>query len=291
MISSQIYYVTGASKGIGKKLVERLLLNGDKVVATSRDKKQLNELFGQDNENFLALQVDLANEESVKKSVEQSVQHFGTLDIIVNNAGYGFVGSVEESTNEQVKENFDINFYGTLNVIRHALPILRTKRQGLFINVSSLCAFYGFAGCGIYSATKAAVDLLTESLQQELIPFNVKAITINPGYFRTEFIGAIKKPSYTIEDYKQLNDNQTKHDETMHNNQRGDPNKLVDVVFEIVKRNGQGIALPQHIYIGVDSNEVALAKAKQIQKEIEEWSFITTKTDFDTVAAATTTPQ
>ncbi|EGG19366.1 Oxidoreductase [Cavenderia fasciculata] len=284
MISSQIYYVTGASKGIGKTLVERLLLNGDKVVATSRDKKQLNELFGQDNENFLALKVDLANEESVKKSVEQSVQHFGTLDIIVNNAGYAYIGSIEESTNEMIKENFDINFYGTVNVIRHALPILRTKRQGLFINVSSLCAFYGFAGCGIYSATKAAVDLLTESLQQELIPFNVKAITINPGAFRTEFIGTIQPPANFIQDYKPLNESQIKINETLHNNQRGDPNKLVDVVFEIVKRNGQGIALPQHIYIGTDCTDTVLAKAKQIQKEIEEWSFITTKTDFDTVA-------
>ncbi|EGG24290.1 short-chain oxidoreductase [Cavenderia fasciculata] len=277
-----VFYVTGASKGIGKVLVQKIIAQGDKVAATSRDKKQLTDIFGQDSEQFLSLAVELATEESVKQSIQDTVKHFGTIDVIINNAGYAATGVIETIADRHIRDNFDINVFGVFNVLRYGVPILRNKKSGLIINISSVGGTIGFQGFGAYCATKFAVNGLTETLAAELKSSNVKVTSVEPGYFRTDFIGNAKEnpeeAGAPIEEYKPIYDFIHHHNVGIHGKQRGDPSKLADILVGLARHQGD---LPTHLYVGADSNEYALAKLKQQVADLEKWQSITSKTDFD----------
>lgn len=279
MSNNKIWFVTGASKGMGLTLVKKLLEQGYKVAATSRTKADLEKAVGA-HANFLPLHLNLSDEQDVKKAISSTIETFGGLDVVVNNAGYGQVGFVEEVSDELARKNFEANVFGTLNVIRQVLPQLRKQRSGHIINFSSIGGFYGFAGGGIYGATKFAVDGLSESLAQEVQPFGIHVTAIKPGYFRTNFLstGSISGTTTNlIDDYKVMREGQEAFLKDFDQNQPGDPEKAMDVLIQVTKSKNP----PVHLFLGKDAYEVANNKITTIQKDIGDWESFGTSTDFN----------
>jgi NAD(P)-dependent dehydrogenase (short-subunit alcohol dehydrogenase family) len=188
MSNQKVWFITGASKGMGLETVTAVLKNGDKVAATSRNLKELIDQIGDQNDHFLPLQVDITNNEEVKKAIETTVATFGKIDVVVNNAGYYLVGSIEEISDEEFRKTIDVNLFGTVNVIRNVMPFLRQQKSGHILNIASNMGYIGYANTGSYNAAKFAVIGLSEALAQEAKPFNIKVIAIAPGMFRTHFM-------------------------------------------------------------------------------------------------------
>lgn len=277
--NQKVWYVTGASKGLGLSLVKRLLNEGYSVAATSRSLTDLEKAVGS-HANFLPLTVDLLNEESVADSVSKTINRFGSLDVVVNNAGYGMLGAVEELTDAESRQNFDVNVFGSLNVIRQAMPQLRKQQSGHIFNIASIGGFTGdFPGFGIYCATKFAVHGFTESLNAEAKAFGIHATVVSPGYFRTNFLesSSLVTPKNAINEYQSVRDVQALHEKDINNNQPGDPDKAAAVMIEVA-------AMPQppvHLFLGPDAYNLADAKIQSLQKDMEALRHSATATNFD----------
>lgn len=184
---NKTWFITGTSQGIGLVLVKQLLAKGFNVVATARNAESLKEAVGFTTAQFLPLQVNLIDEESVKEAVKSAISKFGSIDYLVNNAGYGLIGGIEESSDAEVRANFDVNVFGLLNVTRAILPHMRAAKFGHVINLSSVFGLLAGAGWGIYCSTKFAVEAISEALSQEVKSFGINVTIIEPGYVRTNF--------------------------------------------------------------------------------------------------------
>ena len=275
----KVWYITGASKGLGLSLVKQLLTAGHKVAATSRNIDDLKKAVGEDLPNFLPLPVNLKEETSVKASVDLTVATFGKLDVVVNNAGYGLVGSLEELSDKESRENFEVNVFGTLNVIRMAMPYLRAQESGHIFNIASIGGFYGdFPGFGIYCATKFAVNGLTESLAAEVKSFGVKVTVVEPGYFRTNFLtsGSLGLPQNEIAEYKEVREMLNAHQFDINGNQPGDPEKAAEALIRISEEANP----PLNLFLGQDAYDLAQAKIESITGDLETWKQLTISTGF-----------
>lgn len=279
MSNKKVWFVTGASKGLGLSLVKKLLNEGYRVAATSRNLADLTEAVGTDNPSFLPLAVDLPNEKSVQEAIAKTTETFGRLDVVVNNAGYGLIGGLEELTDAEARANFEVNVFGSLNVIRQALPVLREQGSGHFLNVSSIGGFTGmFPGFGIYCATKFAVQGFTESLAQEIKPLGLKATVVSPGYFRTSFLtsDSLRTPAHTIDAYEAVRSSMTFHQSQMDGNQQGDPDKAADVMIKVAESENP----PLHLFLGQDAYDIAYQKIDAVKSDLENWKALTTATGF-----------
>lgn len=279
MTHTKVWFITGASKGLGLSLVQQLLAQGYCVAATSRNKEELVKAVG-DHDDFLPLSVDINSEASVQKAIDQTVEHFGQIDIVVNNAGYGLTGSLEELTDAEARKNFDVNVFGTLNVIRKVMPYLRAQQSGHIFNISSIGGFIGtFPGFGIYCATKFAVEGLTESLSTEIKDFGIKATVVAPGYFRTEFLSAssLNVPQNPIEAYTAVRESQAFHQNIMAGNQLGDPDKAALAMIQVAESENP----PLHLFLGSDAYELAYNKINSVRQELEDWKAVTVSTAFE----------
>jgi NAD(P)-dependent dehydrogenase (short-subunit alcohol dehydrogenase family) len=279
MEARQVWLVTGASKGIGLTLVKKLLKNGYYVVATTRNTKFLIDEIGQISETFLPLEVDLTDNNNVKTAIQKSIAHFGKIDVVVNNAGYGQTGTLEELTDEEARKNFDVNVFGTLNVIRNVMPHLRNQKSGTIFNISSAGGFFGsFAGWGIYCSTKFAMAGFTEALSEEVKEFGIKVSVVYPGYFRTDFLSqdSLILPKQPIQDYETARQSEKLHLDRINGNQPNDPEKAADVLIAISKEKNP----PVHLLLGKDSSEMLQNKIDTITKDVEQWKEYTLSTSF-----------
>jgi NAD(P)-dependent dehydrogenase (short-subunit alcohol dehydrogenase family) len=278
-MNKKIWYVTGASKGLGLILVKTLLNAGYRVAATSRNINELQQAVGVNSDAFLPLAVDLINEKSVEKSIQDTIARFGAIDVVVNNAGYGLIGSLEELSDKEVRQNFDVNVFGVLNVIRKALPHLRKQRSGHIFNIASIAGFTGaFPGFGSYTATKFAMHGFSESLAAEIKPFGIKVSIVSPGYFRTEFLaGSLAVPTNEIEEYKLVRETQQAHTQSINHNQAGDPAKAATVMIEIAEQKQP----PLHVFLGKDAYQLADAKIKTVEQDMTSVKELATSTDID----------
>ena len=193
-MSSKVWFITGASRGFGRVWTQAALERGDRVVATARDAKSLDDMVEMYGDAVLALPLDVTNREAVFDAVNQAHQHFKRLDVVLCNAGYGYMGAIEELDPEQVRANFETNVFGTLSVIQAALPILRQSGSGHFLTLSSIGGIIGFPTGGSYTASKFAIEAMSEALAGEVAPFGVKVTIIEPGHFSTEFRSSVKSP-------------------------------------------------------------------------------------------------
>jgi NAD(P)-dependent dehydrogenase (short-subunit alcohol dehydrogenase family) len=278
MENQKVWFVTGASKGLGLTLVKKLLSNGNGVAATSRSLTDLQKAVG-DHPNFLPLSVNLTDENSVETAVRETISRFGRIDVVVNNAGYGMLGALEELSDQEARANFDINVFGALNIIRKVLPQLRKQESGHIFNISSIGGFTGnFPGFGIYCATKFAVSGFTESLAAEVKSFGIKATVVEPGYFRTDFLssGSLAVPKSVIEDYKEVRESQDAHQNHINNEQPGDPEKGVDVIIATAASENP----PLHLFLGADAYQLAEDKIAAIQQDLANWKALATNTHF-----------
>ncbi|MFS0604912.1 SDR family oxidoreductase [Peribacillus frigoritolerans] len=279
MTQNNVWFVTGASKGLGLALVKKLLEQDYKVAATSRTVEDLKKAVGL-HDNFLPLQLNLLDESDIKKAINSAVEHFGRLDVVVNNAGYGQVGPFEETSDEQARKNFDVNVFGTFNVIRNSLPQLRKQKSGHIFNISSVGGYYGYPASSIYASTKFAVDGMSESLTHELKPLGINVTSVLPGGFRTNFLspGSLEwADQHPIADYDQIRKGQEEGLGKNDKNQGGDPEKGAEVLIQISKEANP----PLHLFLGVDAYKVANKKIESLQTEMEKWNDLATSTGFD----------
>jgi NAD(P)-dependent dehydrogenase (short-subunit alcohol dehydrogenase family) len=279
MNTNNVWLVTGASKGLGLSLVKKLLAEGYKVAAITRNSKRLLSGVGGTSSNLLALDVNLVDDKKVAKAVDLVIKAFGSLDVVVNNAGYGQLGTIEELTDQDARENFDVNVFGTINVIRNVMPHFRKQKSGAFFNVSSIAGFLGtFPGWGIYNATKFAVAGLTEALSAEAKGFGITATVVYPGYFKTNFLlkGSLRLPQLPIEEYKEARQLEIMHEKEVVGNQPGDPERAATALIQISKSNIR----PLHLFLGTDSFKMALSKIEAVQRDMHIFETITKSTDF-----------
>jgi NAD(P)-dependent dehydrogenase (short-subunit alcohol dehydrogenase family) len=278
MDTKKVWFVTGASKGLGLTLVKKLLKEGYRVAATSRTAEALRQEVGT-SENFLPLEADVVDEKSISLAVAKTVKTFGGIDIVVNNAGYGQLGTVEELTDKESRENFDANVFGVLNVIRNVMPHLRAKKSGHIINISSIAGFLGaFPGWGIYNATKFAVAGLTEALSAEVKSLGVSATIVYPGYFKTNFLlkGSLRFAANPIAEYKEARELDRIHLEKIPGNQPGDPEKGALALITLAENQNP----PLHFFMGSDSLGMANTKIDILKNELVANEALSKSTDY-----------
>ncbi|MCX8524960.1 oxidoreductase [Chryseobacterium formosus] len=279
MDTKKVWFVTGASKGLGLTLVKRLLNEGYSVAATSRNLSELKTAANSESESFLPLEMDLINEKNVAEAIQKTVEYFGKIDVVVNNAGYGQLGTLEELTDDESRKNFDTNVFGSLNVIRKVMPHLRAQKSGSIINIASIGGLTGeFAGWGVYCATKFAVVGFTEALAAEIKEFGVNATVVYPGYFRTDFLtrGSLRTPETEITDYTTARQLQVAHEQEINGNQPGDPEKAALAMIELAEMENP----PVHLVLGSDAFQIAGSKLNALQTEISDFKTLSTSTDY-----------
>lgn len=270
METKKVWFVTGASKGLGFELVKKLLSEGFQVAATSRTVESLISTIGETSENFLPLSVNITDNNDIKSAIAKTVEHFGRIDVVVNNAGYGQIGTLEELSDEEARENYAVNVFGTLNVIRNAMPYLREQRSGNIFNISSVGGYSAnFPGWGIYCSTKFAVAGFTEALAEEVKDFGIHATVVYPGYFRTDFLtkDSVKTPSNPIQAYEAARNSEQAHLNDINGNQPNDPEKAADVLIQISKEKNP----PVHLLLGVGTIEFLNNKIDILKKDAEKW--------------------
>nr|WP_295874685.1 SDR family NAD(P)-dependent oxidoreductase [uncultured Chitinophaga sp.] len=275
MSQTKTWYITGASKGMGLSLVKQLLAKGQRVAATSRSLAALDAFKG--NDNFLPLAVDLKSESSVATSIKQTVEKFGRLDVVINNAGYGLGGALEELTEGEIHENFDVNFFAVVRVIQQALPYMREQRSGHIINISSIAGFAPGVGWAVYCAAKFAVSGLSAALTNDLKPLGIHVTNVMPGAFRTNFAKAdsIAFGRRTIADYAHLRASHEKLN-SMDGAQLGNPDKMADIFLALTSSPNPATDL----FLGSDAFHRAAARIEQLQAELNEWKTDSISTDF-----------
>jgi NAD(P)-dependent dehydrogenase (short-subunit alcohol dehydrogenase family) len=276
---SKVWFVTGASKGLGLALVKKLLARGETVAATSRHIFELKHAVNEVSENFLPIEMDVSNEQKVKEAITKTVRRFGRIDVVVNNAGYGQYGTIEELTDQETRENFEVNVFGMLNVIRNVLPYLRAQHSGHIFNLSSIGGFVtSSSGWGIYSATKFAVAGLSEALEADVKHFGIKVTVVYPGLLRTDFLGAdsLRTPEHPINEYIEARNHQEIYKHALHHHEPGNPNMvalgLIEVAYAPVP--------PLHLFLGADSYDMVRAKISMLEMDLEEWKGVTLITDY-----------
>ncbi len=239
------WLITGISSGLGKALATSVLEKGGFVIGTFRNQAQVDEFNSQHSGKAFAILLDITNENEIETCVSQIISKYGKIDVLVNNAGVGFVGAIEETSKEEVKKVFDANFYGTLHMTQAVLPFMRKARNGHIVQISSHGGIKAFAGFGIYNASKFAVEGFSEALAQEIAPFGVKVSIIEPGPFRTKFAGnGLGLAKNVITDYADTAGAFRTKLQSVNGKQEGDPNKAAKAIINLVDSEHPTLRLP-----------------------------------------------
>jgi NAD(P)-dependent dehydrogenase (short-subunit alcohol dehydrogenase family) len=271
------WFVTGTSRGLGRELVTQLLRRGDNVAATTRSAQRLDEALGDaDRSRLLTVEVDLTDEAAVAAAVEAAGRRFGPIDVVVNNAGYGFLGAVEEVTDADARQMFDVQIFGVWNVLRAVLPAMRERRGGHIVNISSILGLTSFPGWGLYCAGKYALEGLTESLAAEVSGFGIDVHLVEPGYTRTDFLRAasLGVPSAPIDGYGAIREMTEAHLQ-MPGTQLGDPVKAAAAIISVAT----GGRAPLHQLLGSDSYGLAKARIDALTADVENGRELALSTD------------
>ncbi len=263
---SKVWFITGSSRGFGRRFVEAALSRGDKVAASARDIGSLADLVAAYGSAILPLKLDVTDKAEVATAMRKAYEHFGRLDVVVNNAGYGVFGFVEELTEQDVRSQFDTNVFGTLWVTQAALPYLRAQGSGHIIMVSSLLGLASFPTTGVYSASKAAIEGVADSLAQEVAAFGVKVTVVEPGPFSTDFAGS-SVYSAPVEAYAEVRKavNASFADMPM-----ADPSIVGPALLQVVDAEKP----PLRIFFGPLASQVVPHVYAERLKNWEEWSAV-----------------
>ncbi|USX53508.1 SDR family oxidoreductase [Lentzea sp. HUAS12] len=271
------WFVTGTSRGLGLELVKQLLERGDNVAATTRSTERLLSALDTDTTRLLPLAVDLRDEAAVAQAVRQTTDRFGGLDVVVNNAGYGFLAAVEETSDRDVRDMLDVQVAGVWNVLRATLPVLREQRGGHVVNVSSVLGLTSVPGWALYCAGKYALEGLSEALAGEVAGFGVGVTIVEPGYFRTDFLttDSLALPENTTPAYPEIREMVENHLK-LQGNQLGDPVRGARIMIEKVVSGDTSLRL----VLGSDSHAYATAKVQALQATLDAAASTASASDF-----------
>ncbi|GHA33936.1 short-chain dehydrogenase/reductase [Salinimicrobium marinum] len=273
--NQKVWLITGTSKGIGLDLTKLVLSIGHKVIATSRNTDALEKEIDLNKEHLYPVQLDITSDKEVKLTIDRLVKELGKIDVVVNNAGYSLVGSMEEMTDEEFRATMDVNLFGSVNIIRNVMPYLRKQHSGHIINISSNAGYIGFEKAASYNAAKFGMIGLSEALAQEVNGFGIKVTVVAPGQFRTQFMDSINyvKNRIVVYGVDEAEKMWSKHS----GQQPGDPEKLVKILVKITEMTKP----PLHLLLGPDTYKLVTQKRKEEDAEFESWKSLTLSTDFD----------
>ena len=279
MIMTKTWFITGASSGFGNELVKAVRSKGDRVAATFRKPEQAGAFSEQHGENGLGIVMDVTNEAQVREGVQQAVQRFGQIDVLVNNAGYGTIGALEEFSMEEIRAQMETNFFGAVAVTKAFLPLLREKGSGHIVQISSQAGFRAVAGFGLYNASKFALEGFSEALAQEVAPFGIKVTIVEPGPFRTEFLaGSMKLAQQKIEAYHTTPvAGMYQYVVQQNGKQEGDPVKAAQAIVDYVYGNHKALRLP----LGKAPLQAIRMKLKQVEEDLKANEAIAVSTVYE----------
>ncbi len=272
---AKVWFITGASSGFGAELTKAITATGDSVAATFRKEEQADS-FSQQNKNSLGLVLDVTQTENIAAALQQAMDKLGHIDVLVNNAGYGTIGAIEEFSMEEIRAQMETNFFGAIALTKAALPLMRQQGSGHIVQISSQAGFRASAGFGLYNASKFALEGFSEALAQEVAPFDIKVTIVEPGPFRTEFLGGSMKPAeQKIEAYQtSVVGNMVKYVESNNGKQEGDPVKAAKAIVDYVNSDSKALRLP----LGKSPVQAIRAKLKQVEEDLNANEVISVST-------------
>jgi NAD(P)-dependent dehydrogenase (short-subunit alcohol dehydrogenase family) len=275
--SPRVWFITGSSSGFGLLLAKEALRRGDRVIATARDASKLDDLLKQHPDSARTFALDVTNPAEIDSIAKQAIAAFGHVDVLVNNAGYGVTGAIEEVSDDEFEPMFQTNVYGLIRTTRAFLPHFRQRRGGYIINLSSIGGLIGGAGWGFYNLTKFAVEGFSEALAAELKPLGVHVTVVEPGPFRTEFLGRSGKvAAKELPEYKETAGKARVYVETQSGKQPGDPQKAVEAIIAVADSPNP----PLHLILGKIALTRFRGKLAEWEKEIAAWESVTVGSDF-----------
>ena len=281
MSEKKVWLITGTSAGIGRELAETALEKGYRVAATARKPEVLQYLAEKYPETVLTLKLDVTDKNDIAEAIQKTIEKFGRIDVVVNNAGYGLLGAVEEPSDAQIRQQFETNVFGVINVVREVLPVLRRQKSGHIINVSSGLGFFAFPSYGYYSATKFAVQGISEALAQETAALGIKVTIAEPGGTRTDFIKGVVQPENVLPEDYPTTTNLFETFGKMQGMQLSDPRRVAEVLIEVSENENP----PLHLPLGEDSYNGIQNQLDKISKEIAEWRETSIATGYQTATA------
>jgi NADP-dependent 3-hydroxy acid dehydrogenase YdfG len=267
-MKQKIWFITGISSGLGKALADAIIENGDFVIGTFRKQNQVDEFNAQYTEKAFAYELDVTDSQAIKAVIENISATYGKIDVLVNNAGYGFAGAIEEASEAEVRAVFEANFYGSLHVTQAVLPIMRKQKSGHIIQISSHGGIKAFAGLGIYNASKFALEGFSEALAQEVAPLGIKLTIVEPGPFRTGFANAgFVQAENKIDDYQSTAGAFKERMKAVDGKQEGDPAKAAKAIIQITNIENPPLRLP----LGKVPLTTIQMKIDSVQKDLNDW--------------------
>ncbi|PTQ07846.1 short-chain dehydrogenase/reductase [Sphingomonas oleivorans] len=275
--TSKVWLVTGCSTGFGRYIAEHLLESGEKVVVTARKTDKIADL--KQKGDALILPLDVIDRAQCRKAVEAAEAHFGRVDVLINNAGIGFFGAVEETEEADARRLFEVNFFGTANTIHAVLPGMRTRRSGTIVNLTSIGGIVGFTGVGYYCASKFAVEGLSDTLRTEVEPLGIKVMAVEPSGFRTEWAGSSSEAAAIIADYDGTAGEARRAYHASVGHQAGDPARAAKAIREAVL----AAKPPHHLLLGNDAVDAALEKIDALRANVTAWEGLSRSADFPVV--------
>jgi NAD(P)-dependent dehydrogenase (short-subunit alcohol dehydrogenase family) len=280
---SRVWFITGCSTGFGRELARLALYRGERVVVTARDPDKVRDLIEGHGDETLAVALDVTDPQQVREAVTQAEERFGRIDVLVNNAGYGYFSAIEEGEDAEVRAMFETNFFGLTEMVKAVLPGMRARRSGHIVNISSVGGLVGFPGTGYYAATKFAVEGMSESLSKEVGPLGIRVTVVEPGPFRTDWAGrSLKKSSVTIADYAETSEARYRQTSGYSGKQPGDPARAAEAIVSVVESEHP----PLHLILGKPGLEFVRNKLNALEKDIIDWEDTTLGADFPEARAS-----
>ncbi|MFE5703496.1 oxidoreductase [Rhodococcus koreensis] len=271
------WFITGASSGLGAALARAVLEHGDNAVITARNADHVQDLVAAHPNSALAVPLDVTDHDQVVAAVSAGSDRFGGIDVLVNNAGHGYRAAVEEAAVDEVDELFATNFFGPVDLIKQVLPQMRSRRSGTIVNVSSIGAPRSNPASGYYTATKAALEGVSDALNREVAPLGIRVMVLEPGAFRTDFSGrSLNQSSTVIDDYADTAGKRRKENDHTHGTQQGDPDRAAQVIIATV----EGKDAPFRLLLGTDAIQIVREELQGRIDEIDEWAHVSATTDF-----------
>lgn len=266
--SNPVWFITGCSTGFGRELARLVIGRGWRAVVTARDRAKVADLAEGAEDRVLALSLDVTEADQIAASLRAAQDRFGRVDVLVNNAGYGYQSSVEEGEEEKIRAQFDANVFGLFALTRAVLPVMRAQRSGHILNITSVAGFVGFPASGYYAATKHAVEGFSDSLAAEVAPLGIRVTCIEPGPFRTDWAGRslIQTPN-AIADYAETAGARLKVTSEKSGTQAGDPVRAGEAMIRVTEMENP----PRHLVLGAWGYDAVTTRLKQRLAEIEAW--------------------